>query len=46
MMRGIGGGFDEEALILVNNIPKWIPGNQRNRPVRVQFNLLVSFRLK
>jgi len=46
MTRGIGGGCDEEALRLVNNMPKWIPGSQRNRPVRVQFNLPVSFSLE
>jgi protein TonB len=46
LLRGIGGGCDEEAIRVVNNMPKWIPGSQRNRPVRVQFNLPVNFRLE
>jgi protein TonB len=43
ILRGIGGGCDEEALRVVKNMPKWIPGKQRNVPVRVQFNLPISF---
>lgn len=46
ILRGIGGGCDEEAVKVVNNMPKWIPGSQRNRPVRVQFNLPINFTLK
>jgi protein TonB len=46
LLRGIGGGCDEEAIRVVNNMPKWTPGSQRNRPVRVQFNLPVNFRLE
>jgi protein TonB len=46
LLRGIGGGCDEEAIRVVNKMPKWIPGSQRNRPVRVQFNLPVNFRLE
>ncbi|MCB2208674.1 MAG: TonB family protein [Bacteroidetes bacterium] len=46
LLRGIGGGCDEEAIRVVNNMPKWTPGSQRNKPVRVQFNLPVNFRLE
>ena len=43
ILRGIGGGCDEEAIRVVKNMPNWIPGKQRNVPVRVQFNLPISF---
>ncbi|MCP4552596.1 MAG: energy transducer TonB [Bacteroidetes bacterium] len=44
--RGIGGGCDEEAVRVIRGMPKWIPGRQRNKPVRVQFNLPVRFTLQ
>lgn len=44
--RGIGGGCDEEALRVVKMMPKWTPGKQRGKPVRVQFNLPVRFVLQ
>jgi len=43
VMRGIGGGCDEEAVRVVKGMPNWIPGTQRGKPVRVQFNLPVRF---
>jgi protein TonB len=46
ILRGIGGGCDEEALRVVRNMPKWIPGKQRNIPVRVRYNLPVKFTLQ
>jgi protein TonB len=46
VLRGIGGGCDEEAVRVVRNMPKWIPGKQRNVPVRVRFNLPVKFTLQ
>ena len=46
VLRGIGGGCDEEALRVVNAMPNWTPGKQRNTPVRVQFNLPVAFKLQ
>lgn len=46
VLRGIGGGCDEEAVRVVTNMPRWIPGRQRNKPVRVQFNLPVRFTLQ
>ena len=45
LLRGIGGGCDEEALRVVKAMPLWIPGKQRNIPVRVQFNLPIKFTL-
>lgn len=45
VLRGIGGGCDEEALRVVRNMPKWEPGKQRGRPVRVQLTLPIQFTL-
>ncbi|MDD3637923.1 MAG: energy transducer TonB [Bacteroidales bacterium] len=45
VLRGIGGGCDEEAVRVVQNMPLWKPGKQRNIPVRVRFNLPVRFKL-
>ena len=50
VVRDIGGQCGQEALRVVNlmneqNI-KWAPGKQRGRPVRVQFNLPVKFKLE
>ena len=46
VLRGIGGGCDEEAMRVVKNMPKWKPGKQRGKPVRVQYMLPVNFRLQ
>lgn len=44
VVRGIGGGANEEALRVVNET-KFKPGMQRGRPVRVQYSLSINFRL-
>lgn len=46
VLRDIGGGCGEEALRVVRNMPKWKPGKQRGKAVRVQFNLPVLFQLE
>ncbi len=46
VLRGIGGGCDEEAVRVVKNMPRWNPGKQRGKPVRVQYNLPINFILK
>jgi TonB family protein len=45
ILRGIGGGCDEEAIRVVSGMPKWKPGKQRGENVRVQFNLPIKFSL-
>ncbi|MDR4987532.1 MAG: energy transducer TonB [Bacteroidales bacterium] len=45
ILRGIGGGCDEEAMRVVRMMPRWQPGRQRGQPVRVQFNMPIRFRL-
>jgi protein TonB len=46
LIRGIGGGCDEEALRVINSMPKWKPGKQNGTPVRVQFSIPIEFTLK
>ena len=46
ILRDIGGGCGEEAIRMVNIMPKWKPGTQRGNPVRVQFNLPIMFQLQ
>ncbi len=46
VLRGIGGGCDEEAVRVIKAMPKWIPGKQRGKPVRVQFNMPIKFTLQ
>lgn len=46
IVRDIGAQCGDEALRIVNMMPKWIPGKQRGNPVRVQFNLPVRFKLE
>lgn len=46
LLRDIGFGCGAEAIRVVKAMPKWNPGKQRGKPVRVQFNLPVSFSLR
>ena len=45
VVRGIGGGCDEEALRVVKEA-EFSPGRQRGNPVRVQYSLPITFRLQ
>jgi periplasmic protein TonB len=45
VIRGIGGGCDEEALRAVREA-EFRPGMQRGRPVRVQYSLPIVFQLQ
>ena len=45
ILRGVGGGCDEEAVRVVKNAPSWEPGRQRGRPVRVKMRLPIRFKL-
>ncbi len=46
ILRGIGGGCDEEAIRVIKQMPNWKPGMQRGKPVRVQFNMPIKFTLQ
>ena len=45
VLRGIGYGCDEEALRVIGLMPKWIPGKQRGKAVRVRYTLPINFKL-
>lgn len=45
LVKGIGFGCDEEALRVVNQMPKWNAGKQNGKAVRVRFTLPIVFRL-
>ena len=45
VVRGVDPLLDAEALRVVNQSPKWIPGKQRGQAVRVKYTLPVMFRL-
>jgi len=46
VLKGLGFGTDEEAIRVVKSMPKWKPGKQSGRPVRVKYNLPISFQLE
>ena len=46
ILRGIGGGCDEEALRVVKMMPAWHPGKQNGKLVRVLFNMPIYFKLQ
>ena len=46
LLRGIGGGCDEEAMRVVKSMPKWKPGKQRGKAVRVSYQIPVFFKLQ
>jgi len=46
VVKGIGGGCDEEALRVVKNMPHWKPGRQDGKPVKVSYALPVVFKLQ
>ncbi len=45
VLRGIGGGCDEEAVRVVKLMPPWNAGKQSGKAVRVQFNMPIRFTL-
>lgn len=45
VLRGIGGGCDEEAARVVGMMPRWNPGKQSGRPVIVKFRFPINFNL-
>lgn len=46
VLRSIGGGADEEAIRVVESMPRWKPGKQRGKAVKVQYNLPIRFTLR
>ena len=46
VVRGVDKSLDKEAVRLIENMPKWKPGKQRGKPVRVKYTVPVNFRLQ
>ena len=44
--RGVDPYLDKEAVRVVQSMPKWIPGKQNGKAVRVKFTVPVMFRLQ
>lgn len=44
--RGVDPSLDKEALRVVNSLPKWKPGKQRGKPVRVSYTVPINFVLQ
>lgn len=45
VVRGVDASLDKEAMRVVQSMPKWKPGKQRNKPVRVSYTLPINFQL-
>lgn len=45
ILRGIGGGADEEAVRVIENAKDWIPGKQGGTPVNTRMRLPIRFKL-
>ncbi|MDR1919449.1 MAG: energy transducer TonB [Tannerellaceae bacterium] len=46
VVRGVDPSLDKEALRVINTMPKWSPGKQRGKPVRVKYTVPITFRLQ
>ena len=46
VVKGIGGGCDEEAVRVVKAMPKWKPGKDKGNPVRVSYMMPFTFKLQ
>ena len=45
VLRSVDPYLDKEALRVVKSMPKWKPGEQRGKKIRVKYTLPISFRL-
>ena len=43
IVRSQGEAFDNEALRVINGMPKWIPGMRNGKPVRMKYALPITF---
>ena len=44
VVKSVHPSFDAEALRIINNMPKWIPGTQNGKPVNVKYVVPINFR--
>lgn len=45
VVKNVNPSLDKEALRVISGMPKWKPGSQRGKPVRVKYTVPVNFRL-
>ena len=43
--KSVNPSLDKEAIRVISQMPKWKPGSQRGKPVRVKYSVPVNFRL-
>ena len=46
VLRGVDPSLDNEALRVINSLPKFKPGKQRGKPVKVYYNAVINFTLQ
>jgi protein TonB len=46
ILRGVDPSLDKEAIRVISMSPRWTPGKQRNKPVRVKYTFPVIFQLR
>ena len=46
VLRGVDPSLDKEAVRIVSSSPKWTPGKQRDKPVKVTYTFPVIFQLR
>lgn len=46
IVRSVDPSLDKEALRVIKAMPKWSPGKQRGRSVRVKYTLPINFKLQ
>jgi len=44
--RGVDPALDKEAMRVISKMPKWKPGKQRGKPVKVSFTVPINFVLQ
>ncbi|PCH70611.1 MAG: energy transducer TonB [Bacteroidales bacterium] len=46
LLRGVDPSLDREALRVIQNLPKFEPGKQRGKPVKVSYSTVINFVLQ
>lgn len=45
IVKGVDPSLDKEAIRVIESMPKWTPGKQRGKAVRVSYNMPIKFQL-
>ncbi|RUT72947.1 energy transducer TonB [Ancylomarina longa] len=46
VVRGVDPSLDKEAIRVIKTMPKWKPGKQRGKPVKVSYTVPINFQLQ